>query len=118
VELTSSEFEGQIGKGVQARVHRLMDQGHSDHLDRAARTSLSIDGPFSANDIRDVNQVDAGAANRALDVLMRENLVAVVEEDDTGKRYEFLEEGLPMYLWITSTLQSVRPKENTRVALP
>lgn len=111
VDRTRRDFESRIGKGLQLRIDRLLDQGHAPELDLASRTSLSADGPFTALDMQAINQVDAAAAAKAVELMMRERLLRAYEDDTAGARYEFVEEGLPMYLWIASAMQNLRPRE-------
>jgi hypothetical protein len=35
-------------------------------------------------------------------------VLTVAEEDENGRRYEFVEEGLPTYLWVSSAEQNLR----------
>jgi hypothetical protein len=108
VGLAQSDFRGRIAKSVQAQVARMVDQGHGDDLDYAARTSLSADGAFGVTEMQEYNQVDAATATQALDRLCDAGILMLAEEDENGRRYEFVEEGLPTYLWVTAAEQNLR----------
>jgi Cdc6-like AAA superfamily ATPase len=108
VGLAQSDFRGRIAKAVQAQVARLTEQGHGEDLDFAARTSLSADGPFGVSEVQEYNQIDAATATQALDRLCDAGVLTLAEEDENGRRYEFVEEGLPTYLWVSSAEQNLR----------
>ena len=108
VALAQSDFRGRIAKSVQAQVARMTEQGHAEDLDIAARTSLSADGPFGVADVQEYNQVDAATARQALERLCDAGLLITSDEDEGGPHYEFAEEGLPTYLWVSSAEQNLR----------
>jgi Cdc6-like AAA superfamily ATPase len=115
------EFQGRIGKPAQAHVRRLFEQGRGEAMAMAARASLTSDGAFSATDIRAVNEVDARKAQAVIDQLANDHLISQVDDDEAEKRYTFIEEGLPTYLWITWAQQNLHPetapaKASTRAA--
>ena len=115
------EFQGRIGKPAQAHVRRLFEQGRGEAMAMAARASLTSDGAFSASEIRAVNEIEARKAQAVIDQLANDHLITQVDEDEAEKRYTFIEEGLPTYLWITWAQQNLQPetaptKASTRAA--
>jgi hypothetical protein len=117
VGLIQIEFQARIGKSNVARVRGLVDQGHGEDLDIAARTALSAEGLFGVKEIQQFNDVDVASAGRIIDHLLADGILVIAEEDESGKRYEFLEEGLPTYLWITSARANLFPEQpKTRAA--
>lgn len=104
------EFQGRIGKPAQAHVRRLLSQGRAESMAMAARASLTSDGAFSASDVRAVNEVDARKAQAVIDQLATDGLIQQVDEDEVEKRFTFIEEGLPTYLWITWAQQNLHPE--------
>lgn len=111
VDRTRQEFSGRIGKAIQHRVGWLLTNGHSVELDLASRTSLSADGPFSVSDMEVLAQVDRSQAERATELLLHHGLLRAIHDGEGTIRFEFMEDGLPMYLWIASAMQSLRPAE-------
>ena len=109
VDLVQIELQSRIGKNVSSRVRNLVDQGHGSDLDIAARTALSAEGAFGVPDIQKHNDVDANKARRILERLLDQEVLVPSEEDETGEKYEFVEEGLPTYLWITAAQENLRP---------
>jgi hypothetical protein len=76
----------------------------------AARASLTSDGAFSASEIRAVNEIEARKAQAVIDQLSADHLLTQVDEDGAEKRYTFIEEGLPTYLWISWAQQNLHPE--------
>jgi hypothetical protein len=109
VDRAVDEFQGRIGKPAQAHVRRLFEQGRGEAMAMAARASLTSDGAFSAAEIKSVNGVDARKAQGVIDNLAADGLISQVDEDETEKRYIFIEEGLPTYLWISWAQQNLHP---------
>jgi Cdc6-like AAA superfamily ATPase len=111
----ADEFQGRIGKPAQQHIRRLFEQGRGEAMAMAARASLHADGAFSAAEVRAVNEIDARKAQTAVDQLATDGLIVAVEEDEAGKRYAFIEEGLPTYLWITWAQQNLQPETPTKI---
>lgn len=111
VDRADIEFQSRIPKALQSQLRRLVDQGHGMDLDIAARTALSSAGSFSVAEVQEYNQVDTATAERALKRLADEGLLVLSDDDEAGPRYEFPEEGLPTYLWISSAQQNLRAKD-------
>jgi Cdc6-like AAA superfamily ATPase len=110
-----SEFQGRIGKPAQTHIRRLLEQGRGEIMAMAARAALSADGAFSASDVQAVNEVEARKAQSVIDLLLADGLIRAADEDGSGKSYEFIEEGLPTYLWITWAQQNLQPGEAPKV---
>jgi Cdc6-like AAA superfamily ATPase len=104
------EFQGRIGKPAQAHVRRLFEQGRGEAMAMAARASLTSDGAFSASEVKEINSVDTRKAQSVVDQLTADGLISQVDEDDSEKRYAFIEEGLPTYLWISWAQQNLHPE--------
>jgi hypothetical protein len=115
VDRAVAEFQGRIAKPVQVHIRRLFEQGRGEVMAMAARASLSSDGAFNAREIQAVNDVDARKAQQVLDQLVADGLIHLVDEDDDGKRYIFIEEGLPTFLWITWAQQNLKPETRSKV---
>ena len=107
VERAVLEFQGRIAKPVQSHIRRLFVQGHGEAMAIAARAALSTDGNFDVSDLTAVDDVDARKAKHILDLLFAENLLVILDEDEAGHRYAFVEESLPTYLWISWAQQKV-----------
>lgn len=82
----------------------------------AARASLTSDGAFCASEIRAVNEIDARKAQAVIDQLATDGLITQVDEDGAEKRYTFIEEGLPTYLWISWASRTCTPRRPRRRA--
>ena len=102
------EFQSRIGKPVQAHVRRLLEQGHNEALAMAARAALSTDGAFTLAELETVNGIDAKKAQALVTLLIAESLLSVGEDDDVGRRFSFIEESMPAYLWISSARQNLQ----------
>lgn len=110
VDLIQGEFEIRIGKALTSRIRALIRHDHGPDLDVAARAAMSAEGAFSVRDIQLFNDVDAATAERVVDHLLGDAIIRIAEEDDSGKRYEFIEDALPTYLWISSARSNLRPE--------
>ncbi len=104
------EFQGRIGKPAQAHVRRLFEQGRGEAMAMAARASLTSDGAFSVSEIKAINEVDTRKAQAVVDQLTADGLISQVDEDEIERRYAFIEEGLPTYLWISWAQQNLHPE--------
>ncbi len=104
------EFRGRIGKPAQAHVRRLFEQGRGESMAMAALASLTSDGAFSASDIAAINELDARKSQTVVDQLANDGLIVQVDDEEKEKRYTFLEEGLPTYLWISWAQQNLHPE--------
>lgn len=111
VDQVQVEFQARLGKAISTRLRTLVDLGHGEDLDIAARTALSAEGAFGIREMLQFNDVDAAKAGRILERLVDDGLLVLADEDEGGKHYEFLEEGLPTYLWITATRANLRPEQ-------
>jgi len=104
------EFQGRIGKPAQAHVRRLFEQGRGEAMAMAARASLTSDGAFSASEVKAINDVDTRKAQAVVDQLTADGLISQVDDDESEKRYAFIEEGLPTFLWISWAQQNLHPE--------
>ncbi|WP_293678615.1 ATP-binding protein [uncultured Phenylobacterium sp.] len=114
VDRTSVEFEGRIGRSVQKRVQRLIEQDHAEDLAAAARASMTMDGAFSLVDLQEINQIDSATATRTVKLLLSDGLLVPANDEEERERFEFCEEGLPMYLWISAAQRNLQAKRNTK----
>ena len=108
VDRAVTEFQGRIGKPVQARIRQMFERGDSEVLALAARAALSADGPFGAAELQTANGIDAKRAQHVLQELVNERLLLQQDDSEAGLRYEFSEEGLPTFLWISWAKENVR----------
>jgi Cdc6-like AAA superfamily ATPase len=106
----ADEFRGRIAKPAQAQIKRLFDSGQGEAMALAARAALAASGAFAMSDVQAAGEVTAVKAQRLIDQLIADRLLMVVEEGGE-KRYEFAEDGLPTFLWISWAQQSLRPEE-------
>lgn len=111
VEQVYMEFRVRIGKPVTMRVKILIDRGHGADLDWAAHAALSAEGPIGVQDLLRYSDYDAKSAEKLLVSLSEAGILTATDEDDAGKLYDFVEETLPTYLWLSSTRANFRPEE-------
>jgi Cdc6-like AAA superfamily ATPase len=95
------EFEARVPSPVQNQVRRLFNQGAGESMALTARAALSTDGIFTASDVASANEVSTKKAEESVEALLSEGLVRVLPEQDLGKRYAFVEDGLPTLVWMT-----------------
>jgi Cdc6-like AAA superfamily ATPase len=116
VDRTVLEFQSRIGKPALAHVRRLFEQGQGEALALAARASLSGDDAFSVADLQAASGLDERKAAHLVTFLSSEGLLAGAEEEASGARYTFAEEGLPMLLWMTWAQKNMRPTAKAHAA--
>jgi Cdc6-like AAA superfamily ATPase len=108
VDRAVTEFQGRIAKPVQRRIRQMFDRGDAETLALAARAALSGDGPFGIPELQASNEIDAKRAQQILQLLSNERLLVQQDESDAGERYEFAEDGLPTFLWISWAKENMR----------
>eukprot|EP01035_Chromulina_nebulosa_P050174 gene50174-68175_t len=81
VEQVHAEFQVRIGKALVNRVSMLVDQGHGEHLDIAARAVISAEGPIGVKDIQKNSDLDAKAAERMISALMDAGILSLADDD-------------------------------------
>ena len=84
MERTVAEFSGRITKVSQSQIRKLTQQGHGELLAIAARVSLNTDGEFLRTDIEALEDVDARKAQKIIELLTSEGMIAVSEEEEFG----------------------------------
>lgn len=106
-----AEFQGRIPKSEQAPVRRLLESGRGGDVAVAARAALACDGAFGPRELFETGGLSAAKAKDVLDRLARENLVRpLIDDDDANPRYEFIEDGLPTYLWLSWAHHNIEQK--------
>lgn len=107
VERASLEFQGRIARTLQTRISGLINQGYGEALATAARAALSGDGTFGVVELQAYGDVDAKRAQQVMQLLRSERILVPDEEDETGQRVIFAEEGLPTYIWMSWAQQNM-----------
>ncbi len=111
IENAHAEFESRLSKSVRAKLRRLKTADHQANLKAAARTALSVDGPFDLSEFSEINQTERPAAARVVETLVAEGLLVSAESEDGDERFEFIEEILPTYLWISAARVEMAVRE-------
>ena len=117
VDRAVAEFQARIAKPVQARIRGLMEHGSGEALATAARAALSGDGAFGVAELQAFGDVDAKRAQQVLQLLASEKILVADDDDDTGARMAFAEDGLPTFIWMSWAQQNIGADPvTTRVA--
>ena len=101
------ELRARMAKPIQLQVERLLADGGGKLLTLIAGASLVAGGDFSIADIDAASpkSADATAAKRFAEELSAEKLLLERRDDAYGRRYGFVEDGLPPYLWFLGQQQ-------------
>jgi hypothetical protein len=114
------ELRARMAKPVQLQVDRLLSEGGGKLLAVVAGASLSAGGDFGLTDIDAATHktADATAAKRFAEELATEKLLLERRDDAYGRRYAFVEDGLPPYLWFLGQQQAYQDRlvEQPRVS--
>jgi Cdc6-like AAA superfamily ATPase len=106
------ELRARMAKGVQLQVERLLSEGGGKFLALLAGASLAAGGDFGASEIDAVaGKSDAAAAKRFADELAAERLLLDRKDDAYGRRYGFVEDSLPPYLWFLGQQQDFQDRQ-------
>ena len=109
VDRVQDEFQSQLSKPVASRLRAMIDKGYGADLDIAARTMLSAESAIGVIELRAHNDLDEAQAEAILKHLVAGEILVLADEVEPLPRYEFIEEGLATYLWVTSTQANLRP---------
>jgi hypothetical protein len=107
VDRAVAEFQARIAKPLQARIRALMEHGSGEALATAARAALSGDGSFGVGELQAFGDVDAKRAQQVLQLLASEKILVADDDDDTGTRMSFAEDGLPTFIWMSWAQQNI-----------
>jgi hypothetical protein len=101
------ELRARMAKPVQLQVERLVSEGGGKLLTIVAGAALTAGGEFTVADIEAAASKgpEAVAAKRFAEELSAEKLLLERRDDAYGRRYAFVEEGLPPYLWFVGAQQ-------------
>lgn len=120
LEESLQELRARMAKPVQQQVERLLSEGGGKLLAFVAGASLSAGGDFGVADIEAATHktADATAAKRFAEELSTEKLLLERRDDAYGRRYGFVEDSLPPYLWFLGQQQAYQDRltEQPRVS--
>ena len=97
-----SELNGRMSRRVQAQLTNGILKGLHKSLGRLARETLAVGGQFADAEIDALHRnPEAAARCRSLiDSFARDGGLLEISEDELGRRYRFVEESIPAYLWL------------------
>lgn len=101
-EDVEADFAGRVSPSTLSRVNKLMDEGLTGDLDCVIGAALAGRGPFNARDLQRFGDIDVSRGSRLLESLAAAGLLVRPHGDDAADRWEFTEEALPTYLWLST----------------
>jgi Cdc6-like AAA superfamily ATPase len=113
LEQALSELGTRISKNTMGQVHRLVNESGTDLLALIASASLAGGGEFDAAML----EAKAGTATRAarcksiVAELASQHILILERDDGFGKRYAFIEDAVPSYLWFLAQQQTFREED-------
>jgi Cdc6-like AAA superfamily ATPase len=110
LDMVVEEAEGRISRDTAVALERLLAGYEHEFLGAAARAASTADGWFAPADV--LTHLPAAADAAQCDAML-EKIIAdlrLLESDETatGKRYRFVDEALPTYLWMKIARDHVR----------
>jgi Cdc6-like AAA superfamily ATPase len=123
LEQAIGEFGTRISKSTLDQLNRLLDANGTEILGALARASLAGAGEFDIGMI----ETSAGSASMAgkcksfVTELAARSLLLTERDDGVLKRFAFIEDAVPSYIWFLTTHQRLRgekPKAEAEVAPP
>lgn len=111
------ELHDRIPGAAQALVDRLLEQGLGDQLSTIAGAALGTGGVFGAQDLEEAagRSGEAARCKRLAEQLATEDVILQIREEPQGRRYAFIEEGLPAYIWLFKAREKYRAREGARL---
>lgn len=103
-----SELNGRMSRRVQALIRDGVLKGLHKSLGRLAREALPVGGRFGDAEIDSLHRAPEAAARcrMLIDSLAQHGGLLEVSEDELGRRYRFVEESIPAYLWLLEAQES------------
>lgn len=104
LEQALAELQGRISKHTMAQVHRLIQDSSSELLGLIASASLVGDGEFDLH----LLESKAGGGSKAtrcktiVSELTSRQILLHERDDGFGRRFAFIEDAVPLYLWFLS----------------
>ena len=113
VDASLNELWGRMAKGVQNQVERLLAEDGGKLLAVLAGASLEAGGEFDVSDIDRVaqNGAEGTSAKRLAEQLATDRILIEMRDDAHGRRFAFVEDGLPPYLWFRGAKQKQQLRE-------
>jgi hypothetical protein len=100
--LALAELLGRISKRSQSQISLCVQQGAHRLLGPLAGAAQLTGGVFDQHVIKSLwpDSERAAKARSLVDRLATQNVLLQVQEDDSGRRYRFVESSVPPYLWL------------------
>lgn len=113
LEHALGELATRISKGAMAHLNKLWNENGTELLGIVAATALAAGGEFDAG----LLEAKAGSAHKAtlckslLAELSSHEILFVERDDGIRKRWTFLEDAVPSYIWFLTTHQQLQNEE-------
>lgn len=102
INIALAELLGRISKRSQAQIALTVQQGAHRMLGPLAGAAQLAGGVFDQTVIKTLwpNSDRAAKAKAAADRLAAQSVLLQTQEDESGRRYRFMESSVPPYLWL------------------
>jgi hypothetical protein len=110
-----AELLGRISKRSQSQISMCVQQGAHLLLGPLAGTAQLTGGVFDQSVLKSLwpDSDRAAKARSLVDRLATQNVLLQVQEDDSGRRYRFVESSVPPYLWLLAARDSFLENEES-----
>jgi hypothetical protein len=96
-----SELMDRMSKRSQLQIGEVLRRGAHRALARVSRHAMLAGGRFSRQDVHSLHApADAARCEALIESLAREGFLIEAADEEFGRRYSFLEESIPAYLWL------------------
>src|SRR5205085_6769144 len=113
--LALAELLGRISKRSQSQISMCVQQGAHLLLGPLAGAAQLTGGVFDQSVLKSLwpDSDRAAKARSLVDRLATQNVLLQVQEDDSGRRYRFVESSVPPYLWLLAARDSFLESEES-----
>ncbi|MDB5454166.1 MAG: hypothetical protein JWO33_2744, partial [Caulobacteraceae bacterium] len=110
-----AELLGRISKRSQSQIAMCVQQGAHLLLGPLAGTAQLTGGVFDQSVLKSLwpDSDRAAKARSLVDRLATQNVLLQVQEDESGRRYRFVESSVPPYLWLLAARDSFIESEDS-----
>jgi hypothetical protein len=114
ISIALTELLGRISKRSQAQLSLCIQEGAHRFLGPLSGAAQPLGGQFDINVIHDLwPEADRAAKAQGLvDGLAAQNVILQAEHDENGRRYRFLEDSVPAYLWLFAARENSAERED------
>lgn len=104
-----AELMDRMSKRTQVQIGEVLRRGAHKALAQVSRHAMLAGGRFSRQDLHSLHPpADATRCEALAESLARDGFLIEASDDEFGRRYSFLEESIPAYLWLVVAQEQIQ----------